>query len=113
ERIGEDGKSVTIIKFRTMTHCDTPDEAVNTKASPTKVGTFLRRSRIDELPQLWNVVKGDLSLVGPRPEISTLAKKYEEDIPYYNVRHLIKPGLSRWAQMYGEHAHHGVSIKET
>ena len=66
----------------------------------TYVGNFLRRTRIDELPQLWNVLKGDISLIGPRPELPTLAKVYEQEIPYYNIRHLIKPGLSGWAQLY-------------
>jgi lipopolysaccharide/colanic/teichoic acid biosynthesis glycosyltransferase len=55
---------------------------------------------MDELPQLWNVLKGDLSIIGPRPEIPSLVRHYEKEIPYYNVRHLIKPGLSGWAQLY-------------
>lgn len=67
---------------------------------PTKVGAFLRKTRIDELPQLWSVLVGDLSLIGPRPEIPALVQIYEKEIPYYNVRHLIKPGLSGWAQLY-------------
>ena len=66
----------------------------------TKVGRFLRASRIDELPQLWNVFKGDISLIGPRPELPKLVNLYEKEISFYNVRHLIKPGLSGWAQLY-------------
>ena len=80
----------------------------------TRVGSFLRASRIDELPQLWNVFKGDISLIGPRPELPALVKRYSEEIPYYNVRHLIKPGLSGWAQIYhDQHSHHEVDTLET
>jgi lipopolysaccharide/colanic/teichoic acid biosynthesis glycosyltransferase len=66
----------------------------------TKIGNLLRKTRIDELPQLVNVLKGDLSLIGPRPELPNLVRLYEKDISFYNVRHLIKPGLSGWAQLY-------------
>jgi lipopolysaccharide/colanic/teichoic acid biosynthesis glycosyltransferase len=76
------------------------DGATAQKNRVTKVGAFLRKTRIDELPQLWNVLRGDLSLIGPRPELPALAAVYEKEIPYYNVRHLIKPGLSGWAQLY-------------
>ncbi len=115
ERIGENNKVVKIKKFRTMSHDDkgiyNADKSDNVI---TKVGGFLRKSRIDELPQLWSVLKGDISLIGPRPELPALVKKYTEEIPYYNVRHLIKPGLSGWAQIYhAEHPHHGIDIRET
>ena len=79
----------------------------------TRVGAFLRRTRLDELPQLWNVTRGELSLIGPRPEFGPAAEKYAAEIKYYNVRHLVKPGLSGWAQIYGEQPHHGISIAET
>jgi lipopolysaccharide/colanic/teichoic acid biosynthesis glycosyltransferase len=65
----------------------------------TKIGAVLRKTRIDELPQLCNVLLGDLSFIGPRPEIPELAAIYASKIPYYNARHLIKPGLSGWAQI--------------
>lgn len=114
ERVGEDNKIVKILKFRSMTHndqgvydVDRPNNVV------TRVGNFLRKSRLDEFPQLWNVLKGDLSLIGPRPELPALVKNYAEEIPYYNVRHLIKPGLSGWAQIYGEHGHGKVAVDET
>jgi len=68
----------------------------------TRVGSFLRRTRLDELPQLWSILVGDLSLIGPRPELPELAALYEKEIPYYNVRHLITPGLSGWAQIHQE-----------
>lgn len=64
----------------------------------TRVGAFLRKSRIDELPQLYSVVAGDMSLVGPRPDIYDLGMKLSKEIPYYTVRNIIKPGLSGWAQ---------------
>ncbi len=70
--------------------------------------------RLDELPQIWNVLKGDLSLVGPRPEQVDMVADYASKIPYYNVRHLIKPGLSGWAQIYHEnHPHHAIEVDET
>jgi lipopolysaccharide/colanic/teichoic acid biosynthesis glycosyltransferase len=63
------------------------------------VGKFLRKTRIDEFPQVWNVIRGDLSFIGPRPEMPALAQVYSDSIPYYTMRHLIKPGLSGWAQI--------------
>ncbi len=107
-RIGEHNRPITIVKFRSMAKEDGGVAAV------TKLGAFLRKTRIDELPQLWNVVKGDLSLIGPRPEIPALVREYEQKIPYYGIRHLIKPGLSGWAQLYHEnHPHHGSDVVET
>jgi lipopolysaccharide/colanic/teichoic acid biosynthesis glycosyltransferase len=80
----------------------------------TRVGSFLRKTRIDELPQLWNVLRGDISLIGPRPEFADAVQSYMDEIPYYNVRHLIKPGLSGWAQIYHEnHPHHGLDVGAT
>jgi lipopolysaccharide/colanic/teichoic acid biosynthesis glycosyltransferase len=65
----------------------------------TKVGKFIRKTRIDELPQLWNILNGDLSFVGPRPDISGLNQRLSEEIEHYNVRNVIKPGLTGWAQI--------------
>ncbi|TSC60962.1 MAG: exopolysaccharide biosynthesis polyprenyl glycosylphosphotransferase [Parcubacteria group bacterium Gr01-1014_107] len=93
ERIGENNRLIKVFKFRSM-------REKNGEKKITKVGAWLRRLRLDELPQLWNVLLGNLSLIGPRPEIPEIAKAYEKQIPYYNVRHLIKPGLSGWAQLY-------------
>lgn len=70
----------------------------------TKVGGFLRKTRLDELPQLWNVFFGSMSLVGPRPERPEFVQDFEQKIPYYQVRHLVKPGLSGWAQINYEYA---------
>ena len=68
----------------------------------TRVGAFLRRSRLDELPQLWNVVKGEMSLIGPRPEQESFVERYRERIPFFDFRHTVPPGITGWAQvMYG------------
>lgn len=100
ERIGQNNHNINIIKFRTMSVDDEGDGVVNRQMKITRVGKFLRASRIDELPQLWNVFVGDISLIGPRPELPKLVNHYEKEISFYNVRHLIKPGLSGWAQLY-------------
>jgi lipopolysaccharide/colanic/teichoic acid biosynthesis glycosyltransferase len=91
KRIGEGGKRITITKLRSMKTGDSEDI--------TAVGWFLRRTRIDEFPQLWSVFVGDLSLIGPRPEMPKLVKQYQQEIDYYNARHLVKPGISGWAQL--------------
>src|SRR3989344_9433256 len=92
ERIGRNNRIIKGKKFRSMSE--------DGSHKITNVGKWLRALRVDELPQLWNVFSGDLSLIGPRPEIPALVKHYEGEISYYNVRHLIKPGLSGWAQLY-------------
>ena len=115
ERIGKNGKPIKIIKFRSMSGDDGGKYGTfgATKLVVTKVGKIIRVTRIDELPQLWNVVKGDLSLIGPRPELPSLVTVYETQVPYYNARHLVKPGLSGWAQIYHEHhPHHEVDATE-
>ena len=100
ERVGKNNKKIHIIKFRSMeVHVENPkDKEYSPKI--TRVGAFLRKTRIDELPQLWNVLKGDMSLIGPRPEVPKLVEMYKQEIDYYNIRHIIKPGLSGWAQLY-------------
>ena len=99
ERVGQYNKPIFLFKFRTMTGTDNPTDALHSTLRVTKVGAVLRKTRIDELPQLFNVLKGDLSFIGPRPEIPTLVQVYGDTIPYYNMRHLTKPGLSGWAQI--------------
>lgn len=115
ERVGQNNKPIKMFKFRTMTNSNDGGkwgEANENRV--TKIGEFLRKTRIDELPQLWNVVRGDISLIGPRPEFAPAVKQYEQEIPYYGVRHLIKPGLSGWAQLYHDnHPHHGVAVEQT
>ncbi len=98
-RIGKNNEPVSIVKFRSMgVHGESDGLAKEVKV--TKVGAFIRKTRIDELPQLWNVIRGDISMIGPRPEVPALVSVYEREVPYYNIRHLIKPGLSGWAQIY-------------
>ena len=114
ERIGEGNKLIKILKFRSMSNDDRGEYKIGQPNKITKVGYFLRKTRIDEFPQLLNVIKGDLSLIGPRPELPALVRRYIEEIPYYNIRHIIKPGLSGWAQIYQEHhPHHKVDTFET
>lgn len=117
-RVGKYGKHVKIMKFRTMSIANDDGKWNGVGEKPvnkiTRVGGFLRKSRIDELPQLWNVLKGEISLIGPRPEFPDPVKTYTEQIPYYNLRHAVKPGLSGWAQIYHENPpHHGLGMEET
>jgi len=114
ERVGRGGKMIYITKFRSMSGNDTGHQFLKSNLSVTRVGRFLRLTRIDELPQLWNVIKGELSLVGPRPELLPLVSEYEKMIPFYGMRHVITPGLSGWAQIYhDDHPHHGTAVEET
>lgn len=99
ERVGQGGRIITLYKFRTKNGTDTGAAALQSTLVDTWVGTILRRTRLDELPQLLNVLRGDLSFVGPRPEMPALAEVYAQEIPYYTMRHRIKPGLSGWAQI--------------
>jgi len=113
ERIGQGGKKIKIRKFRSMTENGT-EQWANHGAKITKVGNILRKTSIDELPQLWGVLKGDQSLIGPRPELPELVKVYAQEIPYYNIRHIEKPGLSGWAQIYQKEApHHKTDTEKT
>lgn len=98
-RVGQFNKPIKIYKFRTKNGIDVGKDALKSELVDTKVGSFLRKTRIDELPQLINVLKGDLSFIGPRPEMPALAEVYAKEIPYYNTRHFLKPGLSGWAQI--------------
>ncbi len=116
ERVGQSGKTIHMYKFRSMTGNDGGNYGPGgvTKLSVTKVGKFLRRTRLDELPQFWNMFIGDISFVGPRPETPALVAVYEKEIPYYGVRHLIKPGLSGSAQLYYHGDPHGaVDVEST
>jgi lipopolysaccharide/colanic/teichoic acid biosynthesis glycosyltransferase len=99
QRVGRYNQPIAIYKFRTKNGVDSGAQAMNSTLVDTKVGALLRKMRIDELPQLYNVLLGDLSFIGPRPEIPEIASIYAAEIPYYNARHLIKPGLSGWAQI--------------
>ncbi len=113
-RKGFEGKEFKLYKFRTMTGTDSGEEAKNSKLSVTRLGQILRKLRLDELPQLWNIFRGDLSFVGPRPEIVELAQEYEKEIPEYLLRYLVRPGLTGWAQiMQKNHPHHQIDIEAT
>ena len=103
DRIGYKGKVYKMYKFRSMcvgaekggVYSDNKDSRV------TKVGKFIRATSIDELPQLFNILKGDMSLVGPRPERPFFVEKFREEIPRYMVKHQVRPGLTGWAQVNG------------
>lgn len=98
-RVGRGGQIIRLVKLRTMLLNDHGDPELQKRNRVTSFGRFLRKSRIDELPQLWNVLRGDLSLIGPRPELPAMVAVYEKEIPHYHLRHLIAPGLSGWAQI--------------
>ncbi len=107
DRIGKNGRIFRIVKLRTMLFNDHGDPELQKKNRVTALGRVLRKSRIDELPQLWNVLAGDLSFIGPRPELPKIAEVYEREIPQYRLRHLIAPGLSGWAQIHDYDAPRG------
>ncbi|NJO38756.1 MAG: exopolysaccharide biosynthesis polyprenyl glycosylphosphotransferase [Rhizobiales bacterium] len=100
-RAGLHGKPFTMYKFRSMrtdAEAKGAQWAVDNDPRVTRLGKFLRLSRLDELPQLWNVLKGDMSLVGPRPERPEMIVELDEKIPYYKERHGVRPGITGWAQ---------------
>jgi lipopolysaccharide/colanic/teichoic acid biosynthesis glycosyltransferase len=108
ERIGQGGKKIKIYKVRSMSVMDDGTQLGEHQHKITKLGKIIRVTRLDEFAQLWGVLKGDLSLIGPRPEFPKLVDLYNKEIPHYSVRHLIKPGLSGWAQIHHEKPPHTV-----
>ncbi len=105
ERVGEDGKIFNIYKFRSMySENEYIDDKVWTKKNDpriTPVGKIIRKYSIDELPQFYNIFKGDMSLIGPRPERPYFVNKFKEDVPKYMIKHHVKPGMTGWAQING------------
>jgi sugar transferase (PEP-CTERM system associated) len=112
ERVGQRGRIFKLVKLRSMrqdAEKDGPVWALENDTRVTRFGSFMRKTRIDELPQLWNVIKGDMSLVGPRPERPVFVEELEKIIPYYNIRHAAKPGVTGWAQVC---YHYGASTED-
>jgi len=114
KRVGRDNKIFDCYKLRTM-HVDAEAQtgatfAVDNDPRVTSVGRYLRTLRLDEIPQLWNVLKGDMNLIGPRPERPEFVSRFDQEIPCYNLRHIILPGITGWAQV---RYHYGNSIEDT
>jgi exopolysaccharide biosynthesis polyprenyl glycosylphosphotransferase len=113
KRVGLHGEPFWLAKFRTM--CQ--DAEINGAVWATKndsritpLGRFMRKTRLDEIPQLWNVLRGDMDFVGPRPERPEFVDWLAKEIPYYELRHMIRPGLTGWAQVRYQY---GASLEET
>lgn len=113
ERIGRGGQIIKLTKFRTMRESVMDKPTVAADPRITRVGKYLRQLRLDELPQLWNVLEGRISLVGPRPELPFFAEKYRKEISYYDLRHLVQPGMAGWALLrYHEPAYSAATNAE-
>ncbi len=101
-RVGQGGREFKIYKFRSMRTDSEQNGAQLAQIGDsrvTRVGSFIRKTRLDELPQFFNILKGDMSLIGPRPEQKVFVEQFEKSIPFYQYRHIVKPGLSGWAQV--------------
>ena len=113
KRLGKNGKPFTLFKFRSMYQDAETNEAIWAKRRDnrvTRVGKWIRIFRIDEIPQLFNVFRGDMSIVGPRPERPEFVNELENEIPYYFIRHSVKPGITGWAQI---NYPYGASVEDS
>jgi len=114
ERVGQNGKTFHVLKFRSMRvdaeKNGAPQWAAAKDDRVTRVGLTIRRFRVDEFPQLLNVLKGEMSLVGPRPERPFFVKQLAAEVPFYDLRHTVKPGLTGWAQVRYQY---GASIADS
>ncbi len=112
KRVGKDGRIFTLWKFRSMRQNAEENGAVwATKGDDrvTRAGRWIRLLRIDEIPQLYNVFRGEMSMIGPRPERPEFVRELEKQIPYYNIRHAVRPGITGWAQV---NYRYGASVKD-
>ncbi len=115
DRVGYKGKTFRLIKFRTMVknaELNGPAFANNNDNRITRIGKILRKLRLDELPQIINIIRGDMSLIGPRPEQIPFAREFEKKIPYYSLRYNLRPGLTGWAQIHSGYAANLDQTKE-
>jgi len=113
DRTGLQGRTFGILKFRSMTNraeTDGPQWATDGDHRITRVGRWIRKYRIDELPQFINVLRGEMSIVGPRPERPEFVSMLEEQIPFYALRHWVRPGITGWAQVRYQY---GASVEDT
>ena len=115
ERMGFRGQPFTLWKFRSMRERPAGAGSLNEDMTQTDdqritwIGKFIRKFRIDELPQIWNILKGDMSWIGPRPETLSLSAHYQDVIPHYRYRHVVRPGITGWAQVRQGHV---VSVSD-